>query len=179
MLSGVHFFSSEASSQFTNGATVQKISYSSEDRTTADYTYKSVGGRLNKVTSQSTALGALRGVPLYYWNEESNQQTRISWSGSVLQMTGYQENNYFKMVNPPKNFVVTKRNARCLTPRVVMSVSTVRVGADCASIQTRWVAMGCLKSLMSRCDWKHFEMSDRVVFKIRDGEKQSDLEKRG
>lgn len=93
-------------------------------------------------------------------------------------MTGYQENHYFKMVNPPKTFTVTKRNARCLTPRV-MSVSTVRVGADCASIQTRWVAMGCLKSLMSRCDWKHFEMSDRVVFKIRDGEKQSDLEKRG
>jgi len=109
---GIHFFSSEASSQFTNGATVQKISFSSEGRTTADYTYKSVGGRLNKVTSQSTTLGALKGVPLYYWNEESNQQTRISWSGSELQMTGYQENHYFKMVNPPKTFTVTKRNAR-------------------------------------------------------------------
>ena len=57
---GVHFFSKAATSQFTDGVAVQKISYSAEGRATTDFTYKSVAGRLSKVTSQSTTLGALK-----------------------------------------------------------------------------------------------------------------------
>ena len=59
---GVHFFSKAATSQFTDGVTVQKISYSSAGQTTTDFTYKSVAGRLSKVTSQSTTLGELKVV---------------------------------------------------------------------------------------------------------------------
>jgi len=63
-----------------NGDTVYRVAYGQGGETATPYTVVKKGGRFKKHTRNTTTLGAIRNVPLDWW--DNGTSARVKWTGS-------------------------------------------------------------------------------------------------
>ncbi|MBI5665622.1 MAG: hypothetical protein HZC49_11150 [Nitrospirae bacterium] len=63
-----------------NGDTVYKVSFGQGGETAVPYTVVKKGGRLKKHTRNTITLGAIKNVPLDFWND--GDSNRVKWNGT-------------------------------------------------------------------------------------------------
>ncbi|MBI5056175.1 MAG: hypothetical protein HZB61_06135 [Nitrospirae bacterium] len=63
-----------------NGTTVYKVSYGQGGETAVPYTVVKIGGRLKKHVRNTTTLGAIKNVPLDWW--DNGNSARVKWNGA-------------------------------------------------------------------------------------------------